>query len=112
MGVVDGHMAVSTFDVPPAFEGCEHHEENGAAATLIFIVIVGAAPRLRGDLCSGFGHQLLEVSPKETRGRPDLVTKHRGPPPFDQLLVHAIDHRFVRIQGTDDLAVASTFAHA
>ena len=39
MRVVDGRVAVGHFDLSPAFEGSEHHEEVSDAVALIFIVV-------------------------------------------------------------------------
>jgi hypothetical protein len=52
-------VAVRHFDVPPTFEGCEHHEEVGDAVAFIFIVVMGRTSWLHGDRRACLGHQLL-----------------------------------------------------
>jgi hypothetical protein len=56
---LNGGVAVRHFDVPPTFEGCEHHEEVGDAVAFIFIVVMGRTSWLHGDRRACLGHQLL-----------------------------------------------------
>jgi hypothetical protein len=41
VSVIHGGVAIRDFDMPPAFERREHHEEIGRAVALVFIIEPG-----------------------------------------------------------------------
>ena len=59
VSVVHGGMAISDFDVAPAFERCKHHEDVGGAVALVLVFATGRTSRLDRDRQARFGEQLL-----------------------------------------------------
>ena len=59
MSVVHGGMAIGDFDVAPAFERREHHEEVGSAVALVLVIATGRTSRFHRDRQARFREQLL-----------------------------------------------------
>ena len=59
VSIVHGSVTIGDFDMPPAFERREHHEEVGRPVALVFVVEAGRASRFHLDRRAGFGNQLL-----------------------------------------------------
>src|SRR5271166_2363292 len=57
--VVDGGVAICHFDMAPALQRREDHEEIGDAVALIFVVVSRGLSRLGWDRRTGLGNQLL-----------------------------------------------------
>src|SRR5258708_38151793 len=52
-------MAIGDFDMAPAFERGEHHEEVGGAVALVLVIATRGASRLDRDRQARFGKELL-----------------------------------------------------
>ncbi len=59
MSIIHGGVTIRDFDMPPAFERREHHEEIGRAVALVFVIEPGWPPLFHPDRSAGFGNQLL-----------------------------------------------------
>src|SRR5208283_601557 len=59
MSIIHGGVAIRDFDMPPAFERCEHHEEIGRAFALVFVIEPRWPPLFHLDRSARFGNQLL-----------------------------------------------------
>ena len=70
MGVIRGGVAIRDFDVTPAFERREHHEQIGGPVALVFVIetgrgrpaFIGIGERVSATSC-------FEVSSRQTSGR-------------------------------------------
>src|SRR6202030_530363 len=59
VGVVYGGVATGNLDMPPAFQGGEHHEQIGGPIPLILIVVPRRVPWLRRNWHTRFRKELL-----------------------------------------------------
>jgi hypothetical protein len=59
VSVVHGGMAIGDFDMAPAFERRDHHEEVGSAVALVFVIATGRTSRFHRDRRPRFREQLL-----------------------------------------------------
>ena len=59
MSVIHGGVTIGYFDVAPAFERREHHEEIGDAVALVLVVATGRAARFHRDRQARLGGELL-----------------------------------------------------
>ena len=59
VSVVHGGMAFGDFDVAPALERREHHEEVGGAVALVLVIATGRTSRFHRDRHPRFREQLL-----------------------------------------------------
>src|SRR5712672_408656 len=59
VGVVYGGVATGDLDMPPAFQGGEHHEQIGGPIPLILVVVPRRVPRLRRNWHTRFRNELL-----------------------------------------------------
>src|SRR5664279_3288034 len=59
LGVVHGGVAIGAFDMPPALQRGEHHEQIGGSVTFILIVVPCCSSGLCWDRHACFGNELL-----------------------------------------------------
>src|ERR1700688_3339146 len=59
MREIHGGVAIGHFNMAPAFQGCEQHEQIRRSVAFVFIIITRDTPRFRWDRRAGFGDQLL-----------------------------------------------------
>ncbi len=59
VSIIHGGVAIRDFDVAPAFERREHHEEVGGAVALVLVIATGRAPRFHRDRRPRLGEELL-----------------------------------------------------
>ena len=59
VSVVHGGVAIRDFDVAPAFERREQHEEVGGAVALVLVIETGRASRFHRDRRARLGKELL-----------------------------------------------------
>src|SRR6202158_6013598 len=59
MREIHGGVAIGHFNMAPAFQGCEQHEQIRRSVAFVFIIITRDTPRFRWDRHAGFGDQLL-----------------------------------------------------
>ena len=56
---IHGGAALGHFNMAPAFQGCEQHEQIGRSIAFVLIVITREPPGFEGDRHACFGEQLL-----------------------------------------------------
>lgn len=61
MGKIDLRPPPSYLDMSPAVQRLEQHEQVGRSITLIFIIDALRPPRLHGNRCANFLHQLFAL---------------------------------------------------
>src|SRR3954452_9250270 len=59
VGIIDGGVAVGDFDLPPAFQRREHHEQIGDAIAFVFVIVTRWLSRFGGDRRARLDDQLL-----------------------------------------------------
>jgi hypothetical protein len=59
VSVVYGGVAIRDFDMAPAFERREQHEQVGGSVAFIFVIATGRAPRFHRDRRPRLGEELL-----------------------------------------------------
>ncbi len=59
VSVVHGGVAIRDFDMAPAFERREQHEEVGGPIALVLVIATGRAPRYHRDWRPRLGEELL-----------------------------------------------------
>ena len=59
MSIVDGGVAVRHFDVAPAFERSEQHEQVGGAVARVLVIDAGYASSFHRDRHARLGNELL-----------------------------------------------------
>src|SRR5208282_4453113 len=69
MSIIHGGVAIGDFDMPPAFERCEHHEEIGRAFALVFVIEPRWPPLFHLDRSARFGNPRQTSGISGSRGR-------------------------------------------
>src|ERR1700730_9062890 len=59
VGIIDGGVAVGDFDMSPAFQRREHHEQIGHAIAFVFVIVTLRSSRFGGDRRARLDDQLL-----------------------------------------------------
>ena len=59
MGIIDGGVAVSDLDMPPAFQRREHHEQIGDAIAFVFVIVNAPVVPVWRDRRARLDDQLL-----------------------------------------------------
>ena len=57
--IIDGGAAIGDFNVAPALQRCEQHEQIGRAIAPVFVIDPGGSTRYRRQGRARFGHELL-----------------------------------------------------
>ena len=59
LGVIDGRVSVGNLDMPPAFQGREHHEQISHAIAFVFVIMPRGFSRRDRDRRARLHDQLL-----------------------------------------------------
>src|ERR1017187_4468932 len=57
--IIHGSVTIGGFEMPPAFQWREHHEQIGCAITLVLVIVSRGSSWLRRYRHTGFGDELL-----------------------------------------------------
>ena len=102
MGVIHGGVAIGHFDMTPAFERREHHEQIGGPIALVFVIETGRAPGFHRDRRACLGNELLRGLVQANQRAIRIV----GPRVDSQHVFHRRYERAVGL-GWDDPALAA-----
>ena len=102
MGVIHGGVAIGHFDMTPAFERREHHEQIGGPIALVFVIETGRAPGFHRDRRACLGNELLRGLVQANQRAIRIV----GPRVDSQHVFHRRYERAVGL-GRDDPALAA-----